>query len=355
MISLYEGSRDTLGQSLLETYLHYGIADWLERPGGASGFIDTLTPEAFSDLIVAVHAAVTNRSREDTIFTSQQNAVCSHDDNYLFVAPSGEDKQPLVEKVLAYAQQTKEESAKVAILAFGIAAVHPFSDGNGRTARSLWYLLNSGQNVTLEGCNKVVGELGEAEFPMNLPLIYPDLNYLIACKTKSHMVGYSGPFEPRIWPKYSSAEGASRFKQRLNLAYAKGAQGSPSHEDDVYAALGSEKFLAAEMLFRLFSSNHRLFNSVPLNFDEETRRTFFPIDKLMEAPSPDDIENIRDEYHAVARERVELLLKLISNSFPVEIKFTVVDSTGNRLCLPLHELAAKMISKKVVLKSTRAD
>ncbi len=107
-----------------------------------------LSPE----LIKEIHASITKdtlrESSEVGVFRTEQNEVQDLDNKVLYLPPPPEDVGQLISNMCWFANGEIGNSfthpvIKAIVLHFWLAYVHPFMDGNGRTARALfyWYML----------------------------------------------------------------------------------------------------------------------------------------------------------------------------------------------------------------------
>jgi Fic family protein len=128
---------------------NYGAMQWIVEHKD----ID-LTP----DLVLELHRIIT----EHTLHTSKEEGAFRTDDDVkivdvqtgtvLHTPPSYAQVDKLINEFCVFANDRRTESfflhpiAKAIILHFLIGYIHPFADGNGRTARALfyWYLIKKG-------------------------------------------------------------------------------------------------------------------------------------------------------------------------------------------------------------------
>ncbi len=104
------------------------------------------------ELLCEIHASITKDTLEEPsevgVFRTEQNEVQDLDNKVLHVPPPPEDVEQLINNMCWFANEEDGSSfihpvIKAIILHFWLAYVHPFMDGNGRTARALfyWYML----------------------------------------------------------------------------------------------------------------------------------------------------------------------------------------------------------------------
>lgn len=104
-----------------------------------------ITPE----LIVGLQASMTEGTLEHpedvgTLRCTDDIVVADETNNILYSPPACDQIAPLLEALCAYANDDGETFQhpviKAIALHFWLALIHPFADGNGRTARALFYL-----------------------------------------------------------------------------------------------------------------------------------------------------------------------------------------------------------------------
>lgn len=115
-----------------------------------------LNEELSAELIIDVHQIMTvntNAAKYAGSFRDHPIYVKDHIDGEIaFTAPNHEEVNLLVEQLISFMNQEEEfyhPIIKASILHFMIGYIHPFGDGNGRTARALfyWYLIKKGYSL----------------------------------------------------------------------------------------------------------------------------------------------------------------------------------------------------------------
>ena len=122
-------------------------------------------------------------------------AVWNEDGTPAYIPPEYNEVPVLLEELFNYVNESSDHPIiKAAVIHYQLVTIHPFEDGNGRTARIL-----SGYYLSLSGYGfKYVGSLEEYMsydineyydcIQMNLPVLYYD--------------GRNNPPHPEIWIKY---------------------------------------------------------------------------------------------------------------------------------------------------------
>ncbi len=125
----------------------------------AMEYIDSHSGEELTlQMIKQIHSIIANNTLDKTDkigeFRSEADTVMIVDDrdnNVLFNPPPAKCLVMMLEDLCKYANEENEEDfthpvIKAIIIHFWLAYIHPFIDGNGRTARALmyWYMLKNG-------------------------------------------------------------------------------------------------------------------------------------------------------------------------------------------------------------------
>lgn len=128
----------------------YSDDPYLDAPEDRLDLFRSLGSDEFITGIRTVNRLIIKNHDQDqanNFFTERTNAIASPNDPDLYQGMSvPEDKEPLLEYLYDYCctlaskpDETIEHIA--AVLGYGINTIHPFTDGNGRTARASYNLL----------------------------------------------------------------------------------------------------------------------------------------------------------------------------------------------------------------------
>lgn len=104
-----------------------------------------ITPELLLDLQRSMTSGTLAHPEDVGVFRTSDDIVVADDVNGVLYTPPPASQVPrMVEKLCAYANQEaaafEHPAIKAIALHFWLALIHPFADGNGRTARALFYL-----------------------------------------------------------------------------------------------------------------------------------------------------------------------------------------------------------------------
>jgi len=109
------------------------------------------------ELIIQIQSSITQDTLEDPTAEGrfrnekeQNQVVDERDGKVLFVPPPAAEVDDMIDALCNYANKSRDEEfihpvIKAIILHFALAYIHPFVDGNGRTARAIfyWYMLKN--------------------------------------------------------------------------------------------------------------------------------------------------------------------------------------------------------------------
>lgn len=149
-----------------------------------------------SALICKIHAQICEKTlpyAQLGVFRTQssQNIVVGDDAGNIYHTPCPpENVANMIEDLCAFANSKAESESfihpiiKASIIHFFFAYIHPFYDGNGRTARALfyWYLLKNGYEIAkFISISKIISQTGNRYYQafLDSETDYNDLNYFI--------------------------------------------------------------------------------------------------------------------------------------------------------------------------------
>jgi len=145
MLKLGKKPTTTAEQMILNNYLTIkSIKKYIDKP-------------LSKELIIEIQASITKDTLEDKTAVGrfkkegEENEVVDRaDGTVLFQPPPVSEIEERIKTLCAYANEERSETfvhpvVKAILLHFGLAYIHPFVDGNGRTSRALfyWYMLKN--------------------------------------------------------------------------------------------------------------------------------------------------------------------------------------------------------------------
>ena len=168
--SMIEGAATTRKEAkemLLSRRMPHKKAEWmvLNNYTAIRYIKDNIAEPLSKDFLLELHKILTNntfseKEKDDSgrfrrpIPEDDQVAVYDVDGTMLYQPPNGKEIPQLIDELIAFANTNHNGNEtsfihpviKAIILHFWIAYIHPFADGNGRVARSLfyWFMLKQG-------------------------------------------------------------------------------------------------------------------------------------------------------------------------------------------------------------------
>ena len=231
--------------------------------------------------------------------------------------PDFEDKETLLRELYQLAQEMDDPKSSALLLGAGINAVHPFTDGNGRTARLVFTLLHDGYNGSLEEHQKLVGLLGESgrkKLDLTPAHIQREIterqkeNAMLGYMNNPTIVGYESVRELQF-SENIPAEKKERFIRMIEDGY----------QD--YALMAIYEYLLGHGKF-----DQKYFQTVPddshhitdeqgkiIPDPEHTTKQIIPIKNIIEELNEADVDEILGYNSKAKRDYVRLLANVIAH------------------------------------------
>ena len=135
-------------------------------PEASKQFLDGLSFDEFSKFLDTANGlerkiAKPDRGMKGSGFIQESGMLTGESVEYQPPQPS--DRVPLMEKAFRASQKAEDPEDAAVILALSINAIHPYDDGNGRTSRLMYTLLQRGYNGTDEDKQYYAGILKNTE------------------------------------------------------------------------------------------------------------------------------------------------------------------------------------------------
>jgi hypothetical protein len=121
-----------------------GGTDIFATPEGGAVFIDTLPTEQFGPLLITMNGLLLNLPKDRRGFATGLQIQSSDGINIDNIHPAPQDKEQLVELLAVCTKHMQTPQEKALLLSVGLNTIHPFMEGNGRVARSIYHILTQG-------------------------------------------------------------------------------------------------------------------------------------------------------------------------------------------------------------------
>ena len=281
-----------------------GLDESLKTEESRIEFIDSLTPMDFVQLLREMNGVLLNiPSSERGLTEAIQVSVEPGTRKILEVHPASEDKELLLKEVLEKAQGMIDIEDKSMILAVGVNAVHPFPEGNGRIARSIYYLLMKGYRYGDEELRALMGKSGEKIISPDPNLIRPGIMGNFELDMGTHMYD---PKTNSLIPKISPIIVDKRF----GTFRAKSSElASTLRYQEVSLILSQEDFGCIVPFLALLSDRS---GTAYKSLIEDKNKLFFGIDLFLTKASQEELDYFYEIYRDVKNAYISILLSQLS-------------------------------------------
>lgn len=118
---------------------------------------EKLTPELIKEIHRIISSDTLDKPEKAGVYRDKSDNihVMTHDNGRIFTPPSFKEIEPRIDELCNFANNDTDKTfthpvIKAIIIHFLLSYIHPFTDGNGRTARALfyWYMLKKGYWLT---------------------------------------------------------------------------------------------------------------------------------------------------------------------------------------------------------------
>lgn len=194
--------RDAQALVLDQVIQDSGLADRLTSEEDRSKFVHELDGPGFVGLVRSMHIALLGDSDGSGKFAEEVNIIFNGETNKpVDIMPAPEDKEHLLHDVLRNTQRLDNPKLQAVALGFGINAVHPFMDGNGRVSRAVYTLISKNYKPRDEQLLGALGENGDSVAMLDANIFTPTAYLLTKDFLGSHYPGKDGyHFEPKVKP-----------------------------------------------------------------------------------------------------------------------------------------------------------
>lgn len=166
--------REKTLQEIINFLNKLGYFEIVNEPDKFEMFIQGLTPEQAKNILITFNRKLRTISKsEEGFYTDGYMGVGDH------MAPQPEIQDKIIEKLLVAVKQLNDNNERAALVYYTLLNLHPFRDGNGRTAR-LMYDLITGNTLFDENIDWYIhDENNNALYTRSFILSFEELNGLI--------------------------------------------------------------------------------------------------------------------------------------------------------------------------------
>lgn len=296
--------------TLIQTSL---IAEHLTSEEKRVAFVKSLDPDAFLDLLKGINGTLLNQQPSEVSLAT--NLVGLFDEERVVtvdVTPAPEDKIELLNRVLEYAQAEPTSETQALILGFGVNAVHPFMDGNGRLSRALYVLLSGMYKPNDPDLPLILGEFGNEALPIS-PNVFMDTFYAT----------YSSDLGSSTWVQGGSTiSKVAPVVSDLKFMEAEFVD-TPRREFDTDAFLEAKIMFADEKVGPILTyllTETTTYRSVRDASRILPRGKVFMFDMFLQNANDDEMAKMYSIFRTIKKDYINLYLEFLAGRGPSDVK-----------------------------------
>lgn len=303
----FRTQRSTLIAKLTERFM---VGHDLSTPESRLEHFDELGAEGFIKLIGDTDRILTKQHSSNPFVTENYNFIVdeANPEETFELMPAPEDKLPLLTHLYTIARTMPRNHPEsidriAAFVGFSMNAIHPFTEGNGRTARTIYTLLTA-DDTNRESLLQVAAQDVEmGELYMNPSTFRNPLMEIMQEATQTHY-RHQGELVPHIQPITTSSMALSAIRP----------QNRPSKRDttQLLEAVFHDRHISP-MATALLIRQGRL-SCMDAVVGTHNGQSVFNITTFAKVATKKDITNLRNAYRAVSNEYTMLLMKVMSGT-----------------------------------------
>jgi len=338
----FRDQRSTIASKMVE---RFAGDEHLNSPEARLEYFDALGSDNFVKLLSDTDRVLTKQHSDNPFVTENYNYILDEEDPLATfeIMPAPEDKIPLLKNLYEKARTIPYDNPEAidqiaAFVGFGINAIHPFTEGNGRTARTIYTLLTANDTNRDELLHRAAQDVEMGQLYLNPSTFRNPLMEFMQEALPTHR-RILGELVPNIKPAVTSRMALSAIRP-LNR---------PSKKDTtvLLEAVFHDRHIS-EMIPSLlvrrpdFSSA----NQVIRNYEGQQ---VFDITTFVKVAPKKDIALLRNAYRAITNEYTGLLMEVMSGSTTL-IERTIVPSKEYGVCaIPPLSLITKLAQGRIHL------
>jgi hypothetical protein len=321
----FRAQRSTLVAKLAERFM---AGHSLDTPESRLEYFDNLGANGFVKLLEDTDRILTKQHNTNPFVTENYNFIVDEADpeGTFELMPAPEDKVPLLENLYAIARNMPYDDPEgidriAAFVGFSINAIHPFTEGNGRTARTIYTLLtaddtNRESRLQVAAQDDVMGELY-----MNPSTFRNPLMEIMQEATQTHH-REQGELVPYVQPITTSRMALSAIRP----------QNRPSKRDttQLLEAVFHDRHISPMATALLIRQGQLSCTDTVMG--THSGQSVFNITAFAKVASKKDVTNLRNAYRAVSNEYTMLLMKVMSGT-QSHIQTTAAPTIEHGVCV----------------------
>jgi hypothetical protein len=284
------------------------IWDSLRNSAERAELLKNIDHEAFLSLLVAANGIIIDQPISETLFTDEVNAAYMADlTTTVDVMPAPEDKLLLLGRVLDTAQNFDDLEEQAVVLGFGINAVHPFKQANGRTARAVYLLFSRDYHYGNPDLIDTLGENGDEAHMLDGNIYTPVIYQILHTRLGTHFLDANGtPSQPKYQPSVKDGRFLDN-KWLVDGVITPRRQYDPGQTFDMWTIL-SDHNLAPIMTHMLIENT--TFRSVrDAHKVTKAGNHAFLIDQFLTTANAEEMQTAYDIFRHIKATYIEMLLR----------------------------------------------
>lgn len=336
----FEADRFVQADKFFDVLESSGLPDRIQTPEDRLELINSMSAKEFERILLIGNTVLQNLPRESAGYAQRLQVTGSKEVGYQAM-PATEDKSSLLKLALNTARNKKISTLqdKALLLSYGVQAVHPFQDANGRLTRAMYHILTRGmedeellhQTLTneedpyyvLDAHSFIHAGQGKLKESIHSATLDP----------LTHI--YTPKFHPDLYNHAFNPENVT-LPNRID---------TDSKETDAIQTLFLDKDFCINAAYKLIA-NHSL-ESAKASIDRVDGVDYFMLDNFYTIANDNDLNIVYKEYRAITKEYVKVLLKHLADPNSGDTAIAAITTKGRRIALPWLDFGRSLVDKTV--------
>ena len=336
----FEADRNIQADKFFDVLESSGLPDRVQTPEDRLKLIHSMDNEEFERILLIGNTVLQNLPRESAGYAQRLQVTGSREVGYQAM-PAPEDKSSLLKLTLNMAQNKKVSTLqdKALLLSYGVQAVHPFQDANGRLTRAMYHILTRG----MEDEGLLHQTLTSEEDPHYVldahSFIYAGQGLL-----KEHLKSADkDPLTYAYTPKYHPNFHDIHFNP-ANIALPN-REDSGGKETDAIQTLFLDKDFCINVAYKLVEK-HGLATALE-SVEEVDGKKQFIVDHFYTIANNRDLEIVYREYRAITKDYVKVLLKNLVDPNSSDTRISAITTDNKYVSLPWLAFGKALVDRTV--------
>ncbi len=305
--------KDTGPQKVYQFLSRTGFLDTVADEEKLRQWMEWLSFQDFEDHLVRINGLVRQVRIKDRRVDGESVSIQTQFDDVSYIPPQASDKRGLLEKSFEQAKTLPEKDAGL-LLYFALQAIHPFVDGNGRTGRLLYLLLEKGSAKQAVGKDELENFLihdgdsgpGRESFTQKVrspEQVYSEVEKLLA----SDVLG------PEITDKFKRVFSGLQSGTIESFTNKKLSEETKTTLTRLMSEGGGGNFAFRNIVLLKYLKDNGLFEADTIE-DESRQLLRFDGNKILENLSEEEANEIMAMHANLKKQFVEKLIDIISDA-----------------------------------------